>query len=665
MPVKIFRWKAIGPLALFLVLVGVLLWLFAEPIAKDTTEEVGTELLGTQVDLGSLDISADEASVEIGALQIADPFDSTRNLVQAERIQLKLNPLALAEKKFVVDSFRLGGMRFGTTRQSPARPVKGDGFAPQALRSVRQWAQQFDVPILKLTPFDTVKQLVLNPAQLTTVRAARALAGRVDSARSGLERSFQQLDVSGTVDTAEALVARLRATDARKLGVDGTRQAIEDARASLARLEDAKRRVETLQQQVTGGVGSLTSGLEALDEARRKDYAFARSLLQLPSFSAPEIGQAFFGKVSVDRFQQALYYTELARHYMPPGLLPKRDAGPQRLRASGRTIRFPKEHEWPKFLMRLGRIDLAIEGDSPLRGVYEAAVQGLTSDPSLYGQPTLVRSSRRAAGSAIASMDVRAVIDHVHPERVRDSASARLRGVSLPNLSVPGTAVPRPAGRRGRRPRVRAQRRSRRRPLVHQLRPGRLGARQHRAAAQRPREHRVAGGVRAQAAVGGRARERKRPCSATVRVEQSRPRHRPAARGRHRRRGGQGGEAGPRQSGQRGRIGGGAGSAPNRGGAYPGRGAARIAAGRGGGRGAPAAGRDQAPHRRPRARNQAAQARPLTRAPGRRAVWLSRTWRISLLIPIQKRSSHAHRCSQRNRPGRAARGAGARIRPRS
>ncbi len=438
MAVKIFRWKAIGPLALLLVLVALLTWLFAEPIAKDTTEEVGTELLGTQVDVGSLDIEAGEASVAIGALEIADPFDSTRNLVEAAQIRLKLNPLALAEKKFVVDSFRLGGMRFGTTRRSPARPVKGDGFAPQALRSVRQWAEKFDVPILKLTPIDTVKQLVLNPSQLTTVRSAQALAGRVDSARSGLDRSFQQLDVSGTVDTAKALVTRLRATDARALGIDGTRRAIEDARASLARLEDAKRRVETLERQVTSGVGSLTAGLQTLDEARRKDYAFARSLLQLPSFSAPEIGQAFFGKVSIDRFQQALYYTELARHYMPPGLLPKRDPGPQRLRASGRTIRYPKEHEWPKFLMRLGQIDLAIEGDSPLRGAYEAVVQGLTSDPSLYGQPTLVRSSRRAAGSAIASMDVRAVIDHVHPDRVRDSASARLRGVSLPSFTIPG-----------------------------------------------------------------------------------------------------------------------------------------------------------------------------------------------------------------------------------
>ena len=447
MAVKIFRWKAIGPLALFLVILGVLVWLFAEPVAKDTTEEVGTELLGTQVDVGKLDIVADEASVDLRALQIADPFNLARNLVEAEEIRLKLDPLALAEKKFVVENFRLSGVRFGTTRETPADPVEGDGFAPQALRAVREWAQKFDVPLLELTPIDTIRQLVLNPAQLTSVQTAQALAGRADSARKGLERSFQQLDVAGTVDSARELAERLEGTDPRKLGLDGTRRAIEDVRATLKQLEAARQRVGALERQVQGGVGSLGAGLQSLDEARRKDYAFARSLLKLPTFSAPEIGEAFFGRVSIDRFQQALYYAELARHYMPPGLLPKETEGPDRLRASGSTVRFPKEQNWPKFLVQLGRIDLEIGGDSPLRGAYEAVVQGLTSDPTLYGKPTVIRTSRAAEGSAVAAIDVNAVIDHVDPDRVRDSASARLKGVELPSLTVPGLPVRLNSGR--------------------------------------------------------------------------------------------------------------------------------------------------------------------------------------------------------------------------
>ena len=73
MGIKIFRWKAIGPLLFLFAIIIVLLLIFAEPVAQDTTEEASTELLGTQVDVGKLDLHPRQASVELHGLQIADP----------------------------------------------------------------------------------------------------------------------------------------------------------------------------------------------------------------------------------------------------------------------------------------------------------------------------------------------------------------------------------------------------------------------------------------------------------------------------------------------------------------------------------------------------------------------------------------------------------------
>ena len=111
MRVKIFRGKAVGPLLLLLVIIAILIVLFAEPVARQTTEEVSTELLGTQVDVGRLDLLPRKASVDLGALQVADPFEPRRNLIEADRIVLKLNPEALTEKKLVVERFALQGMQ--------------------------------------------------------------------------------------------------------------------------------------------------------------------------------------------------------------------------------------------------------------------------------------------------------------------------------------------------------------------------------------------------------------------------------------------------------------------------------------------------------------------------------------------------------------------------
>jgi uncharacterized protein (TIGR03545 family) len=436
MGVKIFRWKAIGPLLGLLVLIAVLLWLFAEPIARQTTEEASTELLGTEVDVGRLDLLPRQASVDLGALQVADPFEPRRNLLEADRIVLKLNPEALTEKKLVVERLALQGMRFGTARKRPARPVKGDGFAPQALRAVREWGQRLDVPLLQLTPIDTIKSLVLNPSQLGTVQAAQGLLARTDSTRQELESGFKALDIKGTVDSAHALADRLGRTDPRSLGLDGTRQAIQSVQQTLKRLDQARQQVNALDRNVKAGVQLLGTGVQGLDQARKRDYAFARSLLKLPSISSPDIGSAFFGKVSIDRFQQALYWAELARHYMPPGLLPREDPGPKRLRASGTTVRFPKERSWPSFLLQVGQVDFSI-GEGLLKGAYAASVQGLTSAPALYGKPMIVSARRDAPGSAIAGLDVGAIVDH-RTSNVRDSVAARLRGVQLPAFQIPG-----------------------------------------------------------------------------------------------------------------------------------------------------------------------------------------------------------------------------------
>jgi uncharacterized protein (TIGR03545 family) len=398
---------------------------------------VSTEVLGTEVDVGKLDLIPRQASVRLEALQVADPFEPRRNLVEAAQILVKLNPEALTEKKIVIENFALHGMRFGTTRKTPARPVKGNGFAPQTLKAVRQWAKQFDVPILQLTPIDTIKQLVLNPGQLGTVQAAQALMARTDSTRQALERGFKAVDVGGTVDSARALAARLKDADPKKLGLDGTRQAVQSIKLTLDRLKQTRRQIDGMRTRVDEGVQLLGRGAQGLDEVRKKDYAFARSLLKLPSFEAPEIGKAFFGKVSIDRVQQALYWAELARKYMPPGLLPREDPGPKRLRAAGTVVRFPKEHQYPQFLLQLGQLDFAIEGGGPLQGAYQAVVRGVTTTPALYGRPMTLSASRRATGSVVAGIDVGAVIDHV-TENTTDSVAARLAGVQLPAFDLPG-----------------------------------------------------------------------------------------------------------------------------------------------------------------------------------------------------------------------------------
>ena len=53
---RVFRWKAVGPLAVFLVLLGVLYWVLVDQLVRWGVEDAGTALGGAKVDGAAADV---------------------------------------------------------------------------------------------------------------------------------------------------------------------------------------------------------------------------------------------------------------------------------------------------------------------------------------------------------------------------------------------------------------------------------------------------------------------------------------------------------------------------------------------------------------------------------------------------------------------------------
>jgi uncharacterized protein (TIGR03545 family) len=433
---KVFRWRAVAPLLLFGVILVILYFIFAEPIARAETASTLSEMLGTEVDLASLRIRERDAAVDLGGLAIADPRDVRRNLLEAATITVDLDPVPLAEKKIVIDELRLSGIRFLTTRATPARPADPKSPAATLLRETEQWARdKFAIPKLALGRVDTVKSLVLHPDQLGTVQAVKGLAGQVDSTRTAFEQSLAALQLKPLVDSSAALAARLAKTDPRSLGVAGVRSAISDVQGAITRVKEARTRLAAVETSARTSFGVLQRGLQDVDAARQRDYAFAKGLLDLPSFDAPNIGLSLFGTQSTDYFQQALYYARVVQRYIPPGLQPWNRPGPKRLRMAGTTVEFPRERAYPRFLLRKGEVDLAT--GSAAQNRFRAAFGGITSQPALYGRPATLSASGRLAGDRPVAISLAGLSRHYGATPV-DSVAAQVQGVVLPGIPFPG-----------------------------------------------------------------------------------------------------------------------------------------------------------------------------------------------------------------------------------
>jgi uncharacterized protein (TIGR03545 family) len=432
---SLFRWRGIIPLALLLAMVVVGWMLFGDVVASATLSEAGSKALGAQLDIGSARIRTFAPSIELRDVALADPFDRTRNLVEAGSLLLELEPRPLLEKKVVVRRLRVSNVRTDTRRATPARVVPGGGFALRARTEVQRFVSQFSVPMLSLKNLGALKEIALDPSKLRAVQAATALARQADSTRAGLARAYGNLRLQETLDSSGALLTRLQGSNLRTFGVEGARRAVADVRVAMARVDSARGRVDGLLALTRRGIDSLQTGVAGIEQARRDDYRSARDLLQLPTFEGPDMGAALFGKVTIDRFQQAMYWATLARGYMPPGLLPRESDGPERARMAGSTIHFASAESFPRFLLRRANMDITVT-EGRHAGRYAFAASNVTSDPAVVGQPMVFALRRAAREGEMDSLRASGSLDHTGDRR-REVFNVQTAGIALPILPIP------------------------------------------------------------------------------------------------------------------------------------------------------------------------------------------------------------------------------------
>jgi len=417
----LIRWKGTGPLLLFVALLVGGWLLFADRLAKGAFESVGTAIVGAKVEVGRLHLDLSHGRVALNGLVVASPDEPFKNLLEADELTADIGVAPLLEKKVVIDRLAANGLRFGTARQADGRTAgPSDGIKAQ----VGEFVQRLDVPILQLV-VGKVEVGQLDPNVLFTGREAQALVARADSAQAAWSAAVGSLDVQAAGDSGVAMAGRLRNAKPTDIGL------LADARRTLSHVRQARDRVEAMDRGVKSGIASLQAGAADLAAVRRRDYAIARRVLKVPSLDLPSMGAALFGPAAAARFQRALYWSRVAREYMPAGLLPQSAPGASWVRRAGTSVRFPREHTLPGFLLRDAELSFVLDATAPAarQRRYAGRLVGLTSSPRLYGRPTTLLAE--APGVRVA-----AALDHVRPVP-RDSGVGTAQGAALPGLDLP------------------------------------------------------------------------------------------------------------------------------------------------------------------------------------------------------------------------------------
>jgi uncharacterized protein (TIGR03545 family) len=447
--VRVFRWRGVVPLGLFLVLLGFLYWLFADQLVERQVEKSGTSLVGAQVDLDEADIRIADGVVMMRGLAVTNPYQPLTNLFEADQIVVNVRVAPLLEKKVIIDTVAVRGLRFGTPRAESGAVENPGETATEVRDAIAAWQNRLSLPSLALEGLSSAVNVeAISAESLATLRAGQALVAAADSARREWLERVEQLDPRPAIDSAAALAQRLQGQSLRTLGLEGARDAVASARRTIQELSELDDRLAAVQGGVDSVAVRMRAGLADLDEARRADYAYARGLVKLPAFDAPSMAPALFGRFAAEQAAPVLYWLRIAERYMPPGLKARLRQGPDRARMRGTTVDFPLWEHLPKFLLQFAELTLAIGGTGAAAGDYAGRVTDVTTEQALVGRPTVFRVARTGGQVGPETVRLGGLFDHAG-DVIRDSLGALVSGLTLPSLTFRPLGVELGLGRGG------------------------------------------------------------------------------------------------------------------------------------------------------------------------------------------------------------------------
>ncbi|RMF65671.1 MAG: hypothetical protein D6743_07660, partial [Calditrichaeota bacterium] len=240
---------------------GLIFYVLSDKLLERGIEHAGESMVGARVEIDNLDLDLAGLSISLDRLQVANPNDTWKNLLETGRVAFDMQLGPLFEKKVIIEDVTVAGIRVSTRRSTDGRLPGGNAAEPSGWVEEARGNLQKQVgsaPILNLGP---LKRKINTDSLLASVELKSP--ARIEQVKQQAADSFRnwEQNLSGfkpqpELKEIETEIQQLRA------------QKIEGAQDLISALDKTKRlydRLNKIKKQVDTRKKALTADFQTID----------------------------------------------------------------------------------------------------------------------------------------------------------------------------------------------------------------------------------------------------------------------------------------------------------------------------------------------------------------------------------------------------------------
>lgn len=404
----------------FVVLVAVFWFVFADYLVKRGIEKAGSRIVGAKVELAEADLTLIPFGVGLKKLQVTNPDEPMRNMFEIEHIRLAMEIGYLLQRKVVGEEMTIDGVRFDTPRkvsgQLMDKPSKQE-------KNGRKETGSFSIPKLSFTDVESV----LKKEKLQTLIEAEQLKKDIQAEQENYKNLLKTLPDKKKL---EGYKARLKSMKGGK-SLDSILGASSELKTVKKDIENDLNLLKQAEDALKGKIVAYKVRLKQLKKMPKRDLRRLKKKYSLSSQGVGNMTRLLFGPKYSGWATKGLSLYKKLKPYMEKSDFSTKEIGGQpSAQGKSKELESKEYSSIPDVLIRIARVSLLLNA-----GTIKGEVKNVSSDQVVYGKPiTFVFSGEELQN--IDKLNVEGMLDRTVYHKAMDKITGNCKGYHFVNTSI-------------------------------------------------------------------------------------------------------------------------------------------------------------------------------------------------------------------------------------